>query len=154
MAVKTVDKKIGSATYTITQYTAVEGLSIKITLGKLFSPGLPKLIDGKTIRDSLGAEITTGGMLAAISALFDGLDPVTTIPFIIRMLTSGLVRRDGVEITRDTFNIDFAGNYLELYKLLGEIILLNYGENFFGNGGIGETFKALMGYGSKPSSKK
>lgn len=145
MALKTEERDINGHKYSVTQFVATEGLRIKIALGKYIGPSLPHFVKGGTNTNVLDAELDRKGALVAIEKLIEHLDEVDTVNLILRMLKSGGVRRDGVEVGNETiFNTEFAGNYIELYKALGFIVEVNYGKDFFGEGGIGKLLEKLM----------
>ena len=69
------------------------------------------------------------------------------------MLFKSSARIDGREINDAVFNTEFAGKYLMLYKLIWQIIRFNYGDDFFGEGGIGDLIQTVRESKGMPSQK-
>jgi len=130
--VKTETKTIDGHEITVTQYTAREGLAIFTKLGKLLSPALNELykVDDLTKIDTEGA----GNILPALSVVLNGLSETEFTPFILRILRSTFI--DKKNVTEEIFDMEFAGKYTLLFKVVGFALEVNF-KDFFGAGGIG-----------------
>lgn len=112
--IETREKIIDGATYMVTQLPARRALRLKAKLVKLF-----------------------GGLFMASDSLqtvFATLDENQFEALCMEMMQG--VRKNGVELTPATFDLEFAGDMAGVYKLLLFIIEVNYA-NFFSMLGIG-----------------
>lgn len=137
--VETKDKKIDGKEITVTQFPAFEGLRIKTRLIKIVGPALGSLIGEGTGRGDLMSRDVN--LDKAIEALVQTLDEEETPILIERLLKS--TRIGGREITRDVFNMEFAGNYALLYKILAFVIETNHFFDFLTTGSFADRFATI-----------
>jgi len=122
-------KVIDGTEYTVTQFPARVGTRLKFKLAKKLLPGL------STTKLNLDSDVNIQVILSWIGGALDNMDPDEAVNLIMEMLAS--TRRGthsgqgGVEITPEIFDLEYAGKYLELYKVLAYVLEVNYGD-FFG----------------------
>lgn len=130
MAIEVREKAIGSSNYMVTQMTARRALRVKAKLFKLLGPALGKMLSAKE---------EFGDHLAKVAKLIiENLDERDFENLILEMMQG--VRTNGIEITPEIFDMEFAGNLGSLYQLLWFILEVNY-QSFFDQSGIGNLFK-------------
>ncbi len=132
--IETKKKTIDGDEYSVTQFPARRGLSLKIRLVKILGPALAEAASGLDLKDGgnlQDTELDSGFLAKAVSKLVEGLDS-STGDLILEMLSQ--TRKNGHELTEAVFDLEFAGNYMTLYKLLAFVIQAN---GFFPGGGIG-----------------
>jgi hypothetical protein len=133
------EKEIDGHSYLVHQFPARQGLAIKISLIKLVGPAIASLVDNKE-------GISSETMQRAVSELTSKLDS-STVPLLFSLLQ--FTRRDGKEITEQSFDQDFAGEYESLYKVVWFVIETNA---FFGKGGIGNALRKFQPTPAQPVS--
>lgn len=141
--VDTKDREIDGCKYTATQFPAREGLKVKAKLVKVIAPFLLPLLGGKSStslvnRNFSEVDIDPSLLSQAIEIIIRELHEDDIVIFVLRLLSC--TRKDGKEITPELFDLEFAGEYATLYKVLSFIIEIN---NFFGKGGIGNLSQVL-----------
>jgi len=114
--IETREKKIDNAVYSVTQLPARRALKMKAKLIKLFGSML------------------LGGDSNSFQNMCSSLDE-NQFESICMELIQG-VRKNNIELTPSTFDLEFAGDMAGVYKLLLFVIEVNY-ENFFTMIGIG-----------------
>lgn len=114
--IETREKIIEGATYTVTQLPARRALKLKAKLIKTF-----------------GA-LFMGGDSVTFQQVCQSLDENQFEAICMEMIQG--VRKNGVELTPATFDLEFAGDMAGVYKLLLFVIEVNYA-NFFSMVGIG-----------------
>lgn len=132
MAVRTESKEIGGKVYSVCQFPATEGLKLWTKLMNIASPAIAGIISSvdmsKGILDS-DANIDSGSLGEAIKETLCELNE-SNVEFIKQLLSSTKV--DGKEIV---FDIDFSGDYGNLFKVVWFVIQTNY-SSFFGESGL------------------
>lgn len=106
-------------TYMITQFPATKGIKILKQIVKLVGPSfaeLSKASEGKAEADVVSV---------ALDKLFDNLDEVD-VEALVKELVSG-ASKNSVSVN---FDMEFAGKYEKLFKLVREIVEFNYGSVF------------------------
>lgn len=126
-------KMIDGVEYTCTQFPARAGIKLKITLGKKLLPGLSELLGGQAnLSDMMGQEITAGKLASAVEKAIATIDPDEAVDLIMQILSQ--TRRGtregqgGVEFSREMLDLEYAGKYLSLYKVIGFVLQTNYGD--------------------------
>ncbi len=114
--IETREKIIDGATYMVTQLPARRAIRLKAKLIKTF---------GSFFLSSEGS---------AIQSMFQSLDENQFESLCMEMIQG--VRKNGVELTPGTFDLEFAGDMAALYKLLLFVVEVNFA-NFFSMIGIG-----------------
>jgi hypothetical protein len=127
MACLELDKEIDTVKYKTVQFPARSGLAIKTRLVKFIGP----------ILDGFGKDVG-GDMSISLSIFTSKLDDATFVQLILDLLTR--TYRNGKMISPESFDIDFAGEYIHLYKVVIFVIESNC---FFGKGNIAEVLKSL-----------
>lgn len=121
--IETKEKVIGESNYSVTQMPAMTAIKMQARLLRLIGP-------------SFGAMVASGddsSIPTAISLLTDKLD-ANTFETLVLDLCRG-ARKDGVEMTRQKIDLDFAGNLNELFRVIQFILEVNFSD-FFQEGGI------------------
>lgn len=148
--IQTKEKTIDGKLIAVTQFPARHGFKIKARLAKLLGPALASAaaaVQGGNKGSLLEADVDIAALGAAVSTLVASLDSDSTLDLVMGMLTS--TRMDGKEVTDSVFDMEFAGNYATLYKVLAFVVEVNYGD-FFGKGGIGNLVDKVS---PKPTKK-
>lgn len=114
--IETREKSIDGSNYLVTQLPARRALKMKARLIKLFGPLLMSLDSG------------------SFQNLCQTIDENQFESLCMEMIQG--VRKNGVELTPATFDLEFAGDMAGIYKVLLFIIEVNY-SNFFTMIGIG-----------------
>lgn len=114
--IETKEKIIDGATYTVTQLPARRALKLKTKLIKIFGP------------------MFMGADTLSFQNVCQNMDENQFEAICMEMLQG--VRKNNVELTPATFDLEFAGDMAGLYKLLIFILEVNF-SNFFLMIGIG-----------------
>jgi len=147
MAIETRNKTIDGHQVMVTQYPGTTSLTNKVRILKLLGPGV-----GETL-SKVSPEEATAGVASSKLEIFiqvlgnvcGTLDPDKFTEFVLELLIGTRIKVGGTsgdyqEITREIFDLEFAGQLLLMYKILFFVLEVNYG-NFFGKGGLGEFLK-------------
>lgn len=114
--IETQEKEIDGAIYTVTQLTARRALRLKARLFKGLGP------------------FFMNSDPSAFQAICQTIDENLFESLCLEMIQG--VRKNGVELTPATFDLEFAGDMAGLYKLLLFVVEVNF-SNFFTMLGIG-----------------
>lgn len=134
---QTKDKIIEKRTYSVTQFPARHGFVLKARLAKLIGPAVAELfaaLKGGSAESVMSADVDMSMIGGAIHKLLDGIDGEDALDLVLKLLS--MTRLDGKEISEQVFDMEFAGRFSELYKVLAFVVEVNYGD-FFGSNGIG-----------------
>ncbi len=149
--IETKKKTIDGAEYSVTQFPARRGLGLKLRLIKLIGPALAEaagaLNPANGTNSLMDSEIDPWIIGRAVSSLVEGLDNDTG-ELILDLLA--MTRKNGRELSGEVFDLEFAGDYLTLYKVLGFVIQVN---GFFGKGGIGTLTAAVQQTAERTGTK-
>lgn len=137
--IETREKIIEGAKYTVTQMTARRAIKMKAKLIRLFGAALAEIFLPSNETPIEGAAFSKVDAVNAIQKLALQLDENTLESLIVTLLQG--VRKEGVELTESTLDLEFAGKLDVLYKVLWFVLEVNF-ESFFGEGGIGSLFLA------------
>lgn len=130
---RTEQVNLDGVTYSITQYPATRGQQLLVKLMKVFGKSLGLLADqAKGGVDLMSLEVTS-----VIEALVANLEPEESTALIKEILTGTQVH-DGGHIREINFDLDFAGRYLHLGKLLKEVLVFQYGDFLGGLATLGQ----------------
>lgn len=119
--IKTVTENIDGNEYVITTFDAIKGNLILFKLIKYLRGGaslLDGLLDSESVMDE---DVAIGSVLERIITT---IDPEELNTFLIDMFQSTALNNS--PMTHDVIKHHFAGNYLEMYKVLIAIIKANY----------------------------
>jgi len=125
--IQTKEKLIDERSVSVTQFPARKGLKIKLRLAKMIAPGFASATG--ILSNGLDAEFDSKALSYAVSQLVDNIGNDATVDFIVLELMQG-TRLDDKEINNAIFDMEFAGNYGLLYKIIGFILEVNYGSFF------------------------
>lgn len=138
MGIEAKNRTIDGVTYTVATFPARRGLAIKSTLVKSLGPALSELMKavpgGTSPTKLLQADLKLEHVAGSLGKLFECLDEKQFVELVMRLLEDTM--RDGVPISGETFDVDFAGDYSHLYKVLWFVLEVNFG-SFFARGGLG-----------------
>jgi hypothetical protein len=134
MSIETKERTIDGRKVMVTQFPARKGLQYLTRLTKLVGPALGSLAKGFSPTAGIDSTLAKISIDVAITALVERLDENETVDLVLLLLA--FTRLDGKEIGEEMFDIEFAGNYLLMSKILGFVLEVNYA-SFFGEGGIG-----------------
>ena len=138
MAVETRDKVIDGKKITVTQFPGRKALFYKVKLIKLFGSSIGAML---AQAKGLTAQVDMSVFAAAMDKLATTVDEGEFTRFVLELLQ--LTRIENVPITEASFDMEFAGNLLSMYKILWFTLEVNYG-SFFGENGIGKILSALQ----------
>lgn len=125
--IETFQKEIDGATYQITQLPARRALKLQAKLIKLFGGVIGNFCLGN-------GKDTDEKIVNAIQSLSYTIDENNFDSLCMEILQG--VRKNGVELTPATIDLEFAGDMAGIYKLIFEVLKVNF-ENFFTMLGIG-----------------
>lgn len=128
--IETLEKEINGSTYSVTQLPARRALKLQAKLAKMLSPFLAEML--------IAAESTETSLSKAVQLLVSEIDDKTFDQFVMDMLPG--VRKNNVELTPSTVDLEFAGNLNELFLVLKFVLEANFSD-FFQESGI---FKMLI----------
>ena len=104
--------------YILNQFGAIEGLKYQKALAQVILPALAEI-------SKSGVEDESGAISIAMSKLAENIDKIDE-----RMLEAMVTRGATKNSVAINFDNDFAGKYMELFQLLKEIVLFNFGSVF------------------------
>lgn len=108
---------ISGKEYLLHQFGAIEGLKYQKALAQVLLPAIAEI--------SKGAESEQSAIAIGMSKLAENIDKVDE-----KMIEAMVVRGATVDNMAINFDNHFAGKYTDLFKLLGEIVLFNFGSVF------------------------
>ncbi|MEM0173060.1 MAG: hypothetical protein QXI16_00975 [Sulfolobaceae archaeon] len=126
--IETKEIEISGFKYTVTQMPARRALKVQAKLLKLIGPSFGQLYV------SSGSDSPDEHFPKIISLLVDKIDENTFDTFILELIEH-YVRIDGQEITKNNFDVIFAGRLNDLFLLLKFILEVNF-YDFFSDAGI------------------
>ena len=100
----------------------------------MIGPGLASATG--MLQSGIEAEFDSKVLAYAVGQLVDSMGNDATVDFIVKELMQG-TRLDDKEINDAVFDMEFAGNYGLLYKILAFVLEVNYG-SFFESLNIGQ----------------
>lgn len=133
---RTTEFEVDGVKYATTQYPATKGLKLLTRLSKIIGKPMGVL----TATGGLDAEVTPDLIGSAIEALTSQIDEEIVDKIVKDALVSTEVL--GEEGRRPlNFDIDFAGRYGHLFKVLKEVLAFQYGDFFDGVVGAGALLR-------------
>ena len=142
MGIETKTRAIDGTKYAVTTFPARRGLKLQVTLVRTLGPALSELMKavpkGVSTKNLLNVDVKLEHVAGALATAFSGLSEEEFMALVMRLLES--TSREGAEITEETFDLDFSGNYMHVYKVLWFVLEVNYGD-FFGERGLGSIIR-------------
>lgn len=138
MPILTVSKTINGERYEITQLPAIRALHLQADLMRIFAPAMAYFVFSQNSLASLSS-FNGDSAAKAVQNITSMLPAEEYENLVIKMLQG--VRKGGLELTRDTINMEFAGDIGSLWSVLWAVLEVNFGD-FFAKSGIGELFKS------------
>lgn len=131
MAIQTVEKNINGAVYSCTQLPARRALKLKAKLVKAIGPTVAQLF-GSSKDDG-----SSDHVVKAIQILSQTLNENEFEGLVVELLQC--VRKDGIELVPAIIDMEFAGDFDSLYKVLWFVLETNF-SSFFSMLGIGNVY--------------
>lgn len=119
--IKTVPVSIDGNEYVITMFDAITGNKILFQLIKYLRGGATLLNGLMGQENILDQDLAIGDMLEKI---IENVEPEELNRFVVKLLKNTALNNK--PMTEDVIKHHFAGNYIEMYKVLTEIIKANY----------------------------
>jgi len=111
--------KVCGTKITIQQLPTENGFEVFIALSKILAGAK----DGVNIKSLLNFDEPEVNIGAIIAGIIEKTDVIGTPQFIRKLIEDSIIKP---EFTEEFYNNTFAGNYSELFVLVGEIILFNH----------------------------
>lgn len=132
---RTTELKVDGKRYVTTQYSAGKGLSLLTRLAKVVGRPLGMIVLGKIEKegkdasdfDSVFTPEIFGAIIESVAGQIDEGDVVVFVQDIL--CTTEIIQDDGKR-RKIEFNIDFAGAYGHLFRLIKEVLAFQYGDFF------------------------
>ena len=134
--IETKDKTIDGKKITVTQFPGRIGLNLKTKISKLVGPTIftaLKSISG-TGKKFMDKDVDLETAAIAIEKFLERVEPDSWESLIFEILN--MTRINNQEITPEIFDIEFAGSFVTLYKIIAFVLEVNY-KDFLGLTGIG-----------------
>ena len=125
--IETKEKVIDERSVSVTQFPARKGLKIKLRIATMIAPGFASATG--ILNGNPDADFDSKVLSFAVSQLVNSIGNDATVDFIVNELLQG-TRLDEKEINGAVFDMEFAGNYGLLYKIIYYILEVNYGSFF------------------------
>ena len=138
--IETLEQDINGSRYTVTQLPARRALRLQAKLMKMVGPALFEVLDNAPLIDDKGNPIQSDkvkGYSHAVELLMKEIDDKTFDQLVLDLLVG--VRKEGVELTPSTVDIEYSGNLNELYLVMQFVLEANFSD-FFQEKGILKKF--------------
>lgn len=135
--IETKEKTINGAKYTVTQMTARKALRMKAKLLRLFGPAIAQIFLPGKEKPMEGMAFSKDEAVKALTNLACELEEENFERLCMELLVG--VRKDGIELSEQIIDLEFAGDLSTLFKVLWYVLEVNFA-SFFGEGGIGSLF--------------
>lgn len=120
---RSADIKVDDRNYLVTQYMATRGQQLFVRLAKLFGKSVGLIADQTKEKGSfLDVDITS-----VIESALLNLEPEAST-LLIKEILVGTQIHDSNQVREINYDLDFAGRYLHLFKLLKEILAFQYSD--------------------------
>jgi hypothetical protein len=131
--VKVIDKE-----YFIVPFPARKGLNYLNKLKSIVGPALAKAFEG----DAEDDELNTGSFSEAVELLIKGMDDNDFEKFVVEIIENHVSNAETNESIK--FDLEFINRYDLVFGLMKEILKLNYGSLFLGDGDSDSPLKSLL----------
>jgi len=136
--IETKEKTIDGSKYSVTQMTARKALKTKAQLLKIFGAAFAEIfIQEKPSKNLKGLTFSKKDAVNAIQSLATQLEDEKFEFLVLELLQN--VRKNGIELTKEIIDFEFAGKLNTLFKVIWFVIEVNF-ENFFSELGITGLF--------------
>jgi hypothetical protein len=146
--IETKEKQIDGATYTVTQLPARRAIRLKARLIKLFGPVFAQFF--LAVSENVSDDQRKQDIVKSIEILGAHIDENSFESLVMDLLVG--VRKNGMELSPATIDLEFAGDMAALYQLLFFVIEVNF-SNFFSMIGIGSQFNSETSMPTKDTKK-
>ena len=143
--IETKEKAIGQSNYMVTQMPAMRAVRMQARLLKLLGPSFAAMV-------ASDASNPDSCLPAAVSMLVDKLDEKTFETLVLDLMQG--VRKDGVELTKQSIDLDFAGRLNDLFLVMQFVLEVNFSDFFQEGGIIAELINSSNQSKVLPDSKK
>jgi len=151
--IETKTREIGGSEYEVTQFPAMEALRIKTRLAKMILPSIGEISQG-----GADQEINYEAISHAIAAFADNLNEKEFTELVTRLLKNtsadGKPMYHNGQLLDSTFDEAFAGNLMNLYKVLAFVLEVNYPDFFAAASSIGSLIGVTGSSESNATEKK
>ena len=144
--IETKEKSIGESTYMVTQMPAMRAVRMQARLLKLLGPSFAAMVS------SYDDKNPDSSIPLAVTLLVDKLDEKTFETLVLDLMQG--VRKDGVELTKQKIDLDFAGKLNELFLVIQFVLEVNFSDFFQEGGIIAELIKEAAKTKVSPDLKK
>lgn len=124
MARESKEVEVNGVRYILNHYPGSKGVRILCKLAKMIGQPLSNVLNDVVANGGLGANVDVGG---AVSVLFSNLDDKNIDGFIKEIIGDTIVFTEDGKNRQVNFDLDFAGEYDQLFELLKEILVFQYG---------------------------
>lgn len=127
MSLRTEETEIDGRRVSVTVFPGRESIRVWSRIMQLIGPAIGKAVGSlKGGSGLLDAEITPDALGDAVSELVNRLDEVEIEGLILRILKD--TRIDGKEVSREVFDIEFAGSIVTALKIVRFVLETNYSD--------------------------
>lgn len=122
-------KTIEGHAWVVTPFPGRPANKYKTRLLKMIGPALAELLPAiGSLSDAAEGNVNEADMVAAIPKVIASLAQHVDEDLLVNTMVElmAMSTRDGVTVTGEVFDIEFAGNDLELYQVLWFILQVNY----------------------------
>lgn len=137
--IQTKEKTINGAKYSVTQMTARKALRMKAKLLRLFGPPLAQIFLPSKDKPMDGMAFSKDEAVKALQNLVCELQEDDFEKLCMELLVG--VRKEGMELTEQIIDLEFAGDLASLFQVVWFVLEVNFA-SFFGESGIGNLFAA------------
>ena len=137
--IQTKEKTINGAKYSVTQMTARKALRMKAKLLRLFGPSLAQIFLPSKDKPMDGMAFSKDEAVKALQNLVCELQEDDFEKLCMELLVG--VRKEGMELTEQIIDLEFAGDLASLFQVVWFVLEVNFA-SFFGESGIGSLFEA------------
>lgn len=140
MAIETKNKEIKGHRITVSSFPGRKAVGLLAELTRLLGPALLSMLTGlglgKTIQAAKLKELDIDPKLLETAALslVEKLNADNVVDLVLRLLACTTI--DGKAINDGVFDLEFAGEPVLLFQIIGFVLEVNWG-SFFGMAGIG-----------------
>lgn len=134
-------REINGHTYTVTPLPARRAFKLKTRLVRALGPGLAAMVGSAKGASLMDSEVDGAALASGVETLFANLGSDEDILQLLMELLQG-ARRDNIEITPATFDLDFQGCLSDAYQIAWFVVEVNF-RDFFGGASIGNLGEAI-----------
>lgn len=138
--IETKEKEINGCKYTCTQMTARRALRMQAKLLKLFGASLAQIFLPGEQTPLSGLAFSKDEVIKALQSLASELSEHVFDNLVVELLKD--VRKDGIELTENVIDLEFAGDLYTLFEVVFFVLEVNF-SSFFSRLGIGNILQPM-----------